>query len=499
MPAFEKRFLDPTAAAVAGAMNDAVTTANYRCRLNKLKPDPALYERTASEVLAQPEGVRRWIEGMPDPDQCHSNHRATLLGVAWWSDRIGRKHVRVASWRLEQHNVHHERLFGPHGPARPALWLLFPERLIRRTLPEREPEWIAMCGCGSIGTPEALGWMGEMCGPCHDHQEEQNRPLAGSHRQSLAVHQAGVIGVGFSASGKMGVSADQHGDLRFWDPETMQVRCRTTLNEDDAPLESPGFACNGRIVAMASYFHGLRWWDMETGEDVTHWDERETYAFWSLALSPDSRMIAGIEMGQAELFQSVPHQPLRDLETITGDFRCLAFRPDGQRLAMATSFVEYHVRIYNIQTRQVADYVYPDGWQPRALAYAPDGQHLAIAMGTVAPSFDWASNQAPPRREGAVSLMELPYGTMTMLHKGEEQRAVAFTPDSATLAAAGDDRVIRLWALPEGRFLGSLEWHVGPVTSLAFSPDGRLLASGGEDGLVRLWPWRELLAPVISA
>jgi WD40 repeat protein len=71
--------------------------------------------------------------------------------------------------------------------------------------------------------------------------------------------------------------------------------------------------------------------------------------------------------------------------------------------------------------------------------------------------------------------------------------ALAFSPDERTLAAGCDDGSVRFWRYPELAFLGTLEWHVGPVHSLAFSPDGEWLASAGADGYVRLWPWRRLL------
>jgi len=71
-------------------------------------------------------------------------------------------------------------------------------------------------------------------------------------------------------------------------------------------------------------------------------------------------------------------------------------------------------------------------------------------------------------------------------HKGPVT-CLAISPDSRLLASASDDMTVRLWNLPDGAPLKTLEAY-NRITCLAISPDGRVLASGGrnESG-ARLW------------
>ncbi len=64
--------------------------------------------------------------------------------------------------------------------------------------------------------------------------------------------------------------------------------------------------------------------------------------------------------------------------------------------------------------------------------------------------------------------------------------ALAISPDSRLLAAADHEGVVRLWSLPDGRFLRRLETD-GLAIRLAFSPQGRLLLGGDLQGAVRFW------------
>ena len=57
------------------------------------------------------------------------------------------------------------------------------------------------------------------------------------------------------------------------------------------------------------------------------------------------------------------------------------------------------------------------------------------------------------------------------------------------LAAAGYDRVIRVWEVNEleGRQIRSLIAHEHAIHELIYSPDGRLLASTGADKRIKIW------------
>lgn len=65
--------------------------------------------------------------------------------------------------------------------------------------------------------------------------------------------------------------------------------------------------------------------------------------------------------------------------------------------------------------------------------------------------------------------------------------ALAISPDGQHLVSGGEDRSLRLWSLPDGQALKTLEGHTSEIWGVAISADGRLLVSGSEDDSLRLW------------
>src|SRR5262249_6797424 len=76
---------------------------------------------------------------------------------------------------------------------------------------------------------------------------------------------------------------------------------------------------------------------------------------------------------------------------------------------------------------------------------------------------------------------------LTFTAHTQQVAALAVSPAGDTLASAGWDGAVKLWALPSGRPLETLSGHTDRVHRVAWSPDGRILASGSYDNTIRLW------------
>ncbi|MBN1201842.1 MAG: twin-arginine translocation signal domain-containing protein [Anaerolineae bacterium] len=100
---------------------------------------------------------------------------------------------------------------------------------------------------------------------------------------------------------------------------------------------------------------------------------------------------------------------------------------------------------------------------------------------TVAAASLGCTGTPPARAEPVAQLVEGAFAHKKAIY------SVAFSPDGTRLASGSFDRTIKLWSLPDGGLLTTLEGIEGTVNSVAFSPDGTQLASGISNGEIRLW------------
>jgi hypothetical protein len=269
MPPFDRHFIDPSDEAVAAALSAAAQSANQRQRERLLRPVPSAFRAVVAASRAEPEGVACWAPGSARPLRFIPAAHGTVLLLAWWSDALSRRHVRVAARRHQGDLAASPRL-APVGDDRPPLWLIETERTYLRTRPGRPREAIVACACGAVGTPQALAWMGDCCGPCHDRCEDRALRADQVDWRPLTIPGTEpVCAVAWSASGRT-LLVGRHlrsagwGHVEFVDRDSGQVRrSHRVPSHADAPL----FACDGRHVGVDGV-PSYGFWDAETGAEV---------------------------------------------------------------------------------------------------------------------------------------------------------------------------------------------------------------------------------------
>ncbi len=170
------------------------------------------------------------------------------------------------------------------------------------------------------------------------------------------------------------------------------------------------------------------------------------------------------------LLQSLA-QPVRGILTApSGVVTALAYSPDGGTLAAGYSGGT--IRLWDLAShRTIRETTF--GAAPLALAFAGGGKLLEAADADAVGTWNLAAQAGIAARP---------------LSSPAQGRAVAFSPDGATVATGSADGNVRLWNTATGQEVGApMSSDANPVDAVAFSPDGALVASASTDGNVQLW------------
>ena len=195
----------------------------------------------------------------------------------------------------------------------------------------------------------------------------------------------------------------------------------------------------------------------------------------SLAFSPDGATLAVGTFDAVLLYDAAASDGLADavpaatLRTRGGFVRSLAFLADG-RLAAG----EYGgVSLWDVSARRRTGRLTGTRGYVTSLAVAPDGTLAAAGEDRTVRLFDPADPRADPR---LLDAFELPVN------------AVAFSPAGTLLATAAGDETratrpgpVALWDAATLEKVADLTAHDKAAVSAAFSPDGNWLVSGGLD------------------
>jgi hypothetical protein len=487
---FDTILVAPSPRALTETLARATKAANHRCRSALVRLRPKEGEKFCRTVAAAPEGFRQWLGAAEGPRR--EDHRSAVA-VAWWTDPLGRRHIRVkgARWSFTYGREGESSILCPYEQPRPPLWMIYPEFIYLADAGAGE-RVLAACPCGAAGTPEEIGWMGECCGPCHDRREEGQATPEPIRLLTPPGRSWSSLGnpISFSADGKRlarltndgvvlvhDLDGGQTWQWNRWEPRWMCLRSGdVAFMPDGRTLVLPG----GESVFLL---------DSHTSEGRAG-PPAGPYLY-RLTVSSDGTLVAAsTTSGEFTVFDLRTNEQLFALSSQDGGPKvgCAAFSPDGRHLAIGCS--DGTTRLWDVAgRREVARW---GGAPARArgiveLAVSPDGRWLATLA-------DELENNLLLRdfRTGTIR------ATWTLDRQGYHPdywlRLIAFSPDSRTLAASERDGVLKFYDVAGGPTVSLASGPKPEVMALAFHPNGRWLATTGEGDWIKLWPWEELLA-----
>ncbi len=259
------------------------------------------------------------------------------------------------------------------------------------------------------------------------------------------------------------------------------------------------FTENGDTVIGVNAIGEILKWDMENGELIFTLSNEKAFYLTSAVFTVDGSRLYSIGGGSdekiyvwelnddlnthvlapifTELKLDVEFEGgYRKIITISPDERFLAIhRQKGQNEFLSIQILDAHTgKLLFERSAQSNEWV-------TALAFSPDSKTLAACADSI---YLWNTDASDVKA--------------TFKALDTSFNALAFSPNGRLLASGCSDGSVRLWnATAQKEGLGGkigqymptlkLKGHKERVNILAFSPDGKTLLSGSDDGTIRAW------------
>jgi WD40 repeat protein len=228
---------------------------------------------------------------------------------------------------------------------------------------------------------------------------------------------------------------------------------------------------NPPVLLAGGYFDRIvRLWNIHNS--VYSSFQGHTDAIRAVAVSPNGQLLAG-GGGSADptiKLWSVPDgQCLRNLSGHTSEIWSVAFSPDERMLA--SSSTDHTIRLWSTKTGKCLQILTGHMHWVMSVVFSAQSDILVSA------GFD-----------RTIRFWNTQTGACTQTWQvGQSICSIAFNPSGDVLASGSIERTISLWDITTGECFQTFSGHTHFVWSVAFSPDGRLLASGSFDRTIRLW------------
>ncbi len=280
-------------------------------------------------------------------------------------------------------------------------------------------------------------------------------------------HRARIEVVAYRPDGKALLTASRDRTVRCWDGATGKLLYHVPAFDQwrlDLVL-SP----DGKQFATAGNGAPLRLWDAATGKPVATFDRWKGAK--SLAFCQGGKVLAFTrDEKRARLLELTTGKELPSLETSKWVW-FVRNSPDGKRLALVC---DGRIEVWDLEACKRL-WAHDVDSSEHCVAFSPDGKRLA------------AGNSGD--RDGILIEYDAATGKPLANYRAENSRpanCVSYVSDRY-LACGRDDGRIQLWEVGAKRPPLLFEGNNGPVLALAGAADGRTFLSGHADSTALLW------------
>lgn len=289
--------------------------------------------------------------------------------------------------------------------------------------------------------------------------------VADNRCKGQLAHHSDVNDLAFSPNGKVLVSASNDGTIKLWALPSGKLLRRLKGSRAKGYVRAVAFHPNGRVLVSGSTTD-LRFWALPKGRALASHQANEVR---DVALSPDGRWIVSAHQdGTLRRWSTKTRRPEKTLKGHSALVLTVAIDPGSKILVSGSS--DRTLRIWSLGSGDMIRTVRADDFV----------RSVVVSTGKVFMSDD----------RGKVEIRRLVDGKLLRrigLSWGKTD-VLAIDSRHALLAAGGRDRLIRLVSLPKAKLLHTLSGHGDRISALAFSSTGKWLASAGDDDqTIRLW------------
>jgi WD40 repeat protein len=276
-----------------------------------------------------------------------------------------------------------------------------------------------------------------------------------------------VVAFGIGALGLFRYSGDVTRDASQEDP--------SLVGKQATWIESIAFDPSRRWIATAGGDGLVNLWDIDKRELVMALEQAPgSEGTYCLAFRPDgSELAVASRVGQVTRWQLPSGTRRSGFRLGSQVTRCLAFSPDGRLLA--TGSTDHGIALWDAATLQQHAALGGSRYQVNCVVFSADGRTLAAACA-----------------DGTASLWDVSSGEKIRILNAPSNHfhpliGVAFSPDGQLVVTAGFFSGLAVWDMKSG---GRLHTPGGTETqrmAIAFSPEGRTLAWGSSTGMIEIW------------